>query len=183
MHTRDGEAVPLSSPREVHERKVSKSYWPRISKSDPKCAGAGAEAWFFLSKSNARTISFSSATSDETAWVGKIRAARPSIENGKSISLIVAIGNIGTLHVEVILVESNGYEHIRELRLVPLGGCLGAIEAMSSVLPLALRRNFLNGILYKSSITNWRSSGKGGRCTRDLEIECASQNGIKKELH
>ncbi|GJZ36959.1 hypothetical protein Tco_0583150 [Tanacetum coccineum] len=32
-------------------------------------AGAGAEAWFFLSKSNARTISFSSATSDETAWV------------------------------------------------------------------------------------------------------------------
>ncbi|GJS32967.1 hypothetical protein Tco_0531349 [Tanacetum coccineum] len=32
-------------------------------------AGAGAEAWFFLSKSNARTISLSSATSDETAWV------------------------------------------------------------------------------------------------------------------
>ncbi|GKF95650.1 hypothetical protein Tco_0288385, partial [Tanacetum coccineum] len=32
-------------------------------------AGAGAEAWFFLSKGNARTISLSSATSDETAWV------------------------------------------------------------------------------------------------------------------
>ncbi|GKC75808.1 hypothetical protein Tco_1126582, partial [Tanacetum coccineum] len=32
-------------------------------------AGAGAEAWFFLSKSNARTISLSSATSDEIAGV------------------------------------------------------------------------------------------------------------------
>ncbi|GJX34671.1 hypothetical protein Tco_0246228 [Tanacetum coccineum] len=34
-----------------------------------KTLGAGAEAWFFLSKSNARTISLSSATSGETTWV------------------------------------------------------------------------------------------------------------------
>ncbi|GJT81482.1 hypothetical protein Tco_1055824 [Tanacetum coccineum] len=34
-----------------------------------KVAGAGSRSWFFLAKSIARTISLSSATSDETAWV------------------------------------------------------------------------------------------------------------------
>ncbi|GJV34505.1 hypothetical protein Tco_1394905 [Tanacetum coccineum] len=38
----------------------------------PSEVGAGAEVWFFLSRINALTISFSSATSDETAGVEEL---------------------------------------------------------------------------------------------------------------
>ncbi|GJT78114.1 hypothetical protein Tco_1044839 [Tanacetum coccineum] len=70
-------------------------YYERRECPDPEVeagvagAGAGAEAWFFLSKEQCsdNILSFSN--------ISHIRVCSPSIENGKSLSLIIAIGSLG----------------------------------------------------------------------------------------
>ncbi|GJV16947.1 hypothetical protein Tco_1362270 [Tanacetum coccineum] len=112
-------------------------------------SGAGARSLVLWSKSNARTISLSSATSGETAWVGRrgffsshIRAA-PSIENGKSYAYIVAIGTYGDPHCGGELVEVNGYElaGIKRLRPVPSVGAWSQYGAIVRVVAIGSRED------------------------------------------